>query len=743
MQTPLDFHPQPYFYLRKGTEAVGHHRTTYDIQSLLGALDEGSISTNATEDDVDEFFGNYQLLGEVGAGGVARVFRARHIHPGYADFLFALKLLHQNRLDDTMSTDFFQKEACILALLRHPNIVQTFEGGIETTIPFIAMEYMAGRDLWDVLAAIDRSPVVVGHDLRMYILGQALQGLAFAHAFKDADGSHLGLVHHDVNPANIFISYDGVVKLGDFGVANAMTVESDEQIQQSGKIGYFAPEQFAGKRPDQRVDVFAFGVTMYEVLLGREPFMAGDEMEALEKNRSCTFPTPRSVFPAFDKGLEKIILKSMAAKPAKRPGEAGVLLENLRPWLPPGDGLRLAVASLMRTLFLPHYIDDLRLRENIFNSSPRQSPTNQVAIVADNVELYQALARQMQTIGITSFHTPSIAHIEQLNRDSRIRPDAIFVDVGASGLDLPALKEVLSRSLSPPPVVALTPRLDMEPAQRAHRLTAFDLLQYPIAIERLQTCIWAVQHQPRSQSVGTVPGQNKKVSAPTKRVVALTDDAHWGARLRDRLEPLGYEVEVQSSAKVALKRLALVSYHCAFWDCDGQPVAKANDLSATLNRAKGICVLPLVVMGDPVPRNRKWPSYITGRSREEEGEHLQGTLEMLARQNPKDRLYERYQANLQVEMRHAGRVAHLEAVNISRGGMMLRGPNLPPVGTYIALEASLGAKHHLQTGALVVRIVLPQGAERRPGVGVLLRFFSERDESQWLDWLVQQKRNPD
>ena len=238
------------------------------------------------------YFGPYQLLGMIGEGAIARVMRASHIHPRYAEQIFALKLLHPQLSQDAQVIELFQREAYVLSLLKHPNIIKTFEAGRHDQQLFIAME---GNDLDNLLLRAKALNFKLPMPIMLYIVEQILNGLSFAHTLCDAEGQLLKFVHRDINPANVFLSYEGEVKLGDFGVASIAAGHVEKNRQIAGKLGYFSPEQLLGDDVDQRADLFSLGVLMFEMFCGVRLFDATDIEQTMRLNAQAKIPKPRKL----------------------------------------------------------------------------------------------------------------------------------------------------------------------------------------------------------------------------------------------------------------------------------------------------------------------------------------------------------------------------------------------------------------------------------------------------------------
>jgi eukaryotic-like serine/threonine-protein kinase len=211
--------------------------------------------------------GRYRLLLELGHGGMAHVYLALVTGLGGFTKLVVLKVMRDELREHPASLNMFLGEARLAARMNHPNVVVTTEVGEDNGRYYICMEYLEGQPLSRVLKkTIDHALPLAA---RLEIMCQMLEGLSYLHGFKDLDGTPLGLVHRDISPNNLFVTFDGTVKVLDFGVAKAAGISHvTEAGTFKGKLGYAAPEQIVG-RSDQRSDVFAAGVLLWEILTYR------------------------------------------------------------------------------------------------------------------------------------------------------------------------------------------------------------------------------------------------------------------------------------------------------------------------------------------------------------------------------------------------------------------------------------------------------------------------------------------
>lgn len=264
-------------------------------------------------------FGNYFLIKKIAAGGMAELYKARKSGEKGFEKLLAIKMIlpHLAASDEFIS--MFIDEAKVAALLDHQNIVQIYDLGKIEDSYCIVMEYVRGKDLRTVLSRGRKSGRKLSIEHACLIAASTLAGLSYAHRKKDK-GRELGIVHRDMSPQNILVSYEGGVKIVDFGIAKAATQSRDTQAGVlKGKLSYMSPEQALGKPLDMRSDVFSTGVVLYEALTGRRLFQGDTDIGTLELVRSAKVePAPTSLDSSFPKTLEEIVMKSLARDPGER-----------------------------------------------------------------------------------------------------------------------------------------------------------------------------------------------------------------------------------------------------------------------------------------------------------------------------------------------------------------------------------------------------------------------------------------
>ncbi|AFE09339.1 serine/threonine protein kinase [Corallococcus coralloides DSM 2259] len=276
-------------------------------------------------------FGKYKLLERIATGGMAEIYRARMTAVAGVTKPVVIKKILPGYADDSAFVSMFINEARIALGLSHGNIAQIFDFGEVEGEYFLAMEWVDGHPLSHVLRrAREKGLPALPPPLAVLVAIDMLRGLAYAHTRLDDNGRPLHIVHRDVSPQNVLLSFEGQVKLVDFGIARArLAGRSDTKVDPAkGKYVYFAPEQARGEALDARTDVFAAGTVLYEMLCGRRPF-EGSLQDVLRKISQGDFPRPREWTPNIPAALERILLTAMATSPEQRYPTAQAFAEAL------------------------------------------------------------------------------------------------------------------------------------------------------------------------------------------------------------------------------------------------------------------------------------------------------------------------------------------------------------------------------------------------------------------------------
>ena len=281
----------------------------------------------------DASYGPYELLDRVAVGGMAEVFKAKRSGVEGFEKIVAVKRILPHLSDNQEFVDMFVNEAKMVAGLTHPNIVQIFDLGRIDTSYYIAMEYVHGRDLRTILRRAKDRGLRMPLDLALRIASLVCSALEYAHRKKDERGRPMEIVHRDVSPQNILISFEGDVKLTDFGIAKAATKASTtDRGALRGKLLYMSPEQAWGRPMDRRSDLFSLGLVLYETITDQKPFLGGsggNEMSVLETVRECRIGPPREANPRIPEELDRLVVRALAKDPDERFQDASEMGRSL------------------------------------------------------------------------------------------------------------------------------------------------------------------------------------------------------------------------------------------------------------------------------------------------------------------------------------------------------------------------------------------------------------------------------
>jgi serine/threonine-protein kinase len=299
-------------------------------------------------------YGKYMLVRKLAEGGMAEIFLAKQIGvEGFEKNVVIKRMLpHLSQVPDFVS--MFLDEARLAATLSHPNVVQISDLGFADGCYYICMEYLAGEDFAAVIRVIRRRNQQVPLHITLRVLADAAAGLHYAHEATDQRGNPLNLVHRDVSPSNIFITYSGQVKVLDFGIAKA---ESRASVTSAGvvkgKYQYMSPEQGRGESVDRRSDVFSLGVSLYEALTGVRPFVRDSDLAVLKAVLEGSFEPIRSLRPDLPLEVESIVTRAMALEREHRFATAQELSNEIDKYLTAGTssgGFRV-LGEFMRSTF--------------------------------------------------------------------------------------------------------------------------------------------------------------------------------------------------------------------------------------------------------------------------------------------------------------------------------------------------------------------------------------------------------
>lgn len=306
----------------------------------------------------------YAVEGLLGRGGMAEVFRARPLAGPQAGKVVALKRLLPALAGDAAYVALFRQEAELTRRLNHPAVVGVYDAGLAGGVPFIAMEFVDGRNLKQILVRCAERGILLPVDFAAYVAHVVAEALAHAHEGWDEDGRLLGIVHNDVSPSNVFISRLGVIKLGDFGVARLLPGSPQAAaypfLSQAlapagagafGKVQYLAPELLRGGRPTPASDLFALGAVFFELLTNQRAFPGRDVNEVGQRILAAERPAPSALRPGIPVTLDALVLSCLQREPGRRIDTASRFAADVAMAYDPAVGTPLAIAAVVRGLF--------------------------------------------------------------------------------------------------------------------------------------------------------------------------------------------------------------------------------------------------------------------------------------------------------------------------------------------------------------------------------------------------------
>lgn len=258
-------------------------------------------------------FGKYLILDHLVDGGMAKICRARYLGEN-ANKVVAIKMVQPQFSKDPSFVKMFQDELSVTFGLEHSNIAKVFDYGKVDDQLYTAMEYVDGVNLKQILDRLKEKSFVFPVEISVYIISQVCQALFYAHNYTDKlTGKKLNIVHRDISPHNIMVSYDGLVKVIDFGIAKANTnSEATQAGTIKGKLSYLAPEYLEGLELDARYDMFAVGITLWELLCSRKLFQASNDLAVLKLIQACKIVTPSTINPNVPKELDAVAMKALS-----------------------------------------------------------------------------------------------------------------------------------------------------------------------------------------------------------------------------------------------------------------------------------------------------------------------------------------------------------------------------------------------------------------------------------------------
>ena len=440
----------------------GAHRRESNVTE---ANAERSADTNTSS---SRLIGKYQIIGKLGKGGMAEVLLSLQ-HDEGSDFkrlVVVKKILDELVDEDPQFLKMFLDEARLAARLSHPNIVQTFEVGEINHTPFLAMEFLDGQALNVVQRRAKQKQFQIPVEVALRIAADVLEALHYAHELKDFDGTPLSVIHRDVTPSNVFVKYDGLTKLVDFGIAKSATQrEKTRAGTLKGKVPYMAPEQLRDEGVNRGVDVWAVGVVLWETLATERLFLGKNDFETVQNVMAKKIPLlseRRSDIPA---SLDKVIAEALDRRPGSRFQTALEFKERLE-----DEAMKMAkplrasaVAKSMEQMFGDVMEQNKKLVRDFLEKG---SKTRDVIRVRSTGTMEMALPSEDKSIELGS--NPSHSLSRATGGGSAEDPTTVFVppdlltdedtSSGPKKPPTPSRSSVPVRAVSlPPPVKSLRP----------------------------------------------------------------------------------------------------------------------------------------------------------------------------------------------------------------------------------------------------------------------------------------------
>ncbi|HKQ69926.1 MAG TPA: serine/threonine-protein kinase [Polyangiaceae bacterium] len=427
----------------------------------------GDAADAAYSDRSGVLMGKYRLIAHLGTGGMADVHLA--VAKGALDVnkLVVIKRLHDEQAREETSREMFLNEARLAARLNHANVVQTSEAGSDQGHFYLVMEYVEGQPLSRVLANLRRKSSALAPLIAARVLADALTGLHYAHDLCDFDGTPLDIVHRDVSPQNIMITYDGAVKILDFGIAKVVGSDQTAHGVFKGKVAYMSPEQVLCQMVDRRADVFAAGIVLWEAVTGQR-LMADDlPAKTLYNVMSKIIPRP-STIRAVPAALDAVIVRALDRDPAARYQTAREMRDALEAFITQAGGFRNeAIGDYLRSMFaetrdktrslVRDQLAELSFARSGVSSMTRLSGGPEIIDLAEGDESTGSTGRSRQRP--TAAAGISIVGMVAPPRPNRLRAIGValaLVVAGGGGAAL-LMRSTTPPAASPPPLPVATP----------------------------------------------------------------------------------------------------------------------------------------------------------------------------------------------------------------------------------------------------------------------------------------------
>lgn len=306
-------------------------------------------------------FGKYYLVDRIAMGGMAEIFKAKTFGDGGFENLIVIKRILAHLSDNGQFVRMFMDEAKVSVLLQHGNIVRIYDFGKIRENYFIAMECVEGKDVKLILRKLAERRKILPREFAVFIAMEAAKGLDYAHKRTTLQGQPLAIVHRDVSPSNLLVSYAGEVKVADFGIVKAANcAEETDAGMLKGKFEYMSPEQASGAELDRRSDIFSLGIILHEMLTGRRLFKSDNEIKTLERIKAGDIDPPSAQNPQVPARLDEIVMRALARDADDRYQDARELHADLLEFLYPAspDLTQQSFAHFMAELFSAEVMEE-------------------------------------------------------------------------------------------------------------------------------------------------------------------------------------------------------------------------------------------------------------------------------------------------------------------------------------------------------------------------------------------------
>lgn len=281
-----------------------------------------------------QYLTSYQIIRKIASGGMGSVYLAEQLGAESFRKVVAIKTIKSEYLKNRENVDLFVGEAKLVADLIHENVLQVYQLGQTKGIYYIVMEYAHGKNLADVIRAHKERHKVTNVEIGAFIISRVCRALHYAHEAKDMAGKPLNIVHRDVTPSNVIITYGGVVKLTDFGIAKAVIMATPDEAEViMGKLPYMSPEQAKFQGTTRQSDVFSLGLVMYELLTNTSVYNVNDIEDLVDKMDNYSIKSPRRLNPHIPEKLEAIMMRALEVNPANRYQTARELCQDLEHYM--------------------------------------------------------------------------------------------------------------------------------------------------------------------------------------------------------------------------------------------------------------------------------------------------------------------------------------------------------------------------------------------------------------------------